>query len=95
VVYGCYNVEFEFAIGSGLENARVDLDLFDTRAIEFFEGCDDASLFAGTGWTVYEEMWEVAALCLWKDVRLEDRSNKVSNWAVLTRARRRSDSSGW
>jgi hypothetical protein len=47
-----------------LENARIDLDLFDTGTIEFLEGCDNASLFAGTGWTVDKEMWEITALCL-------------------------------
>jgi hypothetical protein len=49
-----------------LEDARVDLDLLDTGAVEFFEGRDDTSLLAGTGWAVDKEMWKVTALCLVK-----------------------------
>jgi hypothetical protein len=47
-----------------LEDACVDLDLFDTGTVELFERRDDARLLSCTRRTVYEEMWEVAALCL-------------------------------
>lgn len=64
MIYGGDNVEFELAVRCGLEDTRIDLDLFDTRAIEFFEGCDDARFLACSRRAVYEEMREVAALCL-------------------------------
>jgi hypothetical protein len=54
-----------------LEDTRIDLDLLNSRAIELFEGCDYASLLAGARWTIYEEMWEVTALCLWRNFVLE------------------------
>lgn len=41
-----YDVELEFLVRGCLEDARVDLDLFDSWAIKFFEGCDDASFLA-------------------------------------------------
>jgi hypothetical protein len=47
-----------------LEDACVDLDLFDTGTVELFERRDDARLLSCTRRAVYEEMWEVAALCL-------------------------------
>lgn len=48
MVYGCYDVELELAVRGRLEDARIDLDLLDTGTIEFFKGCDNASLFAST-----------------------------------------------
>jgi hypothetical protein len=47
-----------------LEDTRVDLDLFHTGTVEFFEGCDNASFLSGTRGAIDEEMWEVTALCL-------------------------------
>jgi hypothetical protein len=47
-----------------LEDSRVDFDLLYTWPVEFFQGCDDSSLFPCTGWTVYEKMGEVTALGL-------------------------------
>jgi hypothetical protein len=67
VVYGSDNVEFEFTVRGGLEDACIDLDLFDTGAIEFFECCNNARLLSCAGRAIYEEMWEVAALCLHND----------------------------
>lgn len=71
MVYGGYDVEFELAVRGGLEDARVDLDLFDTGAVELFEGSDNAGLFASARGAIDEEMWEVAALCLRKVVVLD------------------------
>ena len=75
-----------------MEDAGVYFDLFDARAVEFFEGRDDASLLAGAGGSVYEEVREVAALGL-------DEVVLVCVGAVdmegPTRALRRSESSGW
>jgi hypothetical protein len=65
VVYGSDDVEFELAVRRGLEDACVDLDFFDTRAVEFFQRSDDARLLSCTGGSVHEEMWKVAALCLY------------------------------
>lgn len=48
MVYGGDDIEFELAVGGSLEDACVDLDLFDTRTVEFFEGCDDACLLSST-----------------------------------------------
>jgi hypothetical protein len=64
VVDGGDNVEFELAVRRGLEDARVDFDLFDARAVELFERGDDAGLLAGAGGSVDEEVGEVAALGL-------------------------------
>jgi hypothetical protein len=64
VVYGSDDVEFEFAVRGGLEDACVDLDLFDTGTVEFFECCNNARLLSCARRAIYEEMWEVAALCL-------------------------------
>lgn len=36
VVDGSDDVEFELAVRCGLENSRVDLDLFDAGSVEFF-----------------------------------------------------------
>lgn len=47
-----------------MEDACVNFDLLDTRAVELFEGCDDAGFLAGAGGTIDEEMGEVAALSL-------------------------------
>jgi len=38
VVDGRDDVEFEFPVGGGLEDARVDLDLLDAGAVEGAEG---------------------------------------------------------
>jgi hypothetical protein len=70
VVHGGYDIKLELAICSGLEDTRVDFDLFDTGTVEFFEGCDDASLLTGARGTVDEEMWEIAALGLRTIIRL-------------------------
>ena len=64
VVYGGDDVELEFAVRRGLEDARVDLDLLDTGTVHLLERCDDARLFACARRAVYEEMWKVTALCL-------------------------------
>jgi len=64
MVNRCYDIEFEFAVRGRLEDAGVDFDLFDTGAVEFFEGGDDAGFLASTGGPVDEEMGEIAALCL-------------------------------
>ena len=42
------NVEFEFAVARGLEDACVDLYLFNTGAVELLERGDDAGFLAGT-----------------------------------------------
>lgn len=60
-----HDVEFELAVAGRLEDARVDLDFLDAGAVELFEGCDDAGFLAGARGAVDEEVWEVAALCLW------------------------------
>lgn len=31
-----YNIEFEFAVAAGLEDARINLDLFYARAVKLF-----------------------------------------------------------
>jgi hypothetical protein len=64
VINGGYDVELELAIRRSLEDARIDLDLFDAGPIELFESRDDAGLLACTGGAIDKEMWEVAALCL-------------------------------
>ena len=93
MVYGSDDVEFEFAVRGGLEDACVDLDLFDTGAVELFECGDYARLLSCAGRTVYEEMWEVATLRL-HNVALVAAFDGACGW-FLTRARRRSESSGW
>lgn len=47
VVDGRDDIEFDLAIRGGLEDARVDLDLFDTGAVELLQGGDNAGLFSG------------------------------------------------
>lgn len=64
MVDGSDDVEFEFAVAAGLENAGVNFDLFDAGAVELPEGGEDAGFLAGAGGTVDEEVREVAALCL-------------------------------
>lgn len=64
VVDGGDDVEFDFAVGGGLEDARVDFDLFDAGAVELLEGGDDTGLFAGAGRTVDQQVGEVAGLGL-------------------------------
>lgn len=64
MVYGCDDIEFELAVRRRLKDAGVNLDFLDTRSIEFFERCDDASLLACAGGSVYKEMGEITALCL-------------------------------
>lgn len=93
MVYGSDDVEFEFAVRGSLEDARVDLDLFDTGAVKLFECGDYARLLSCAGRTVYEQMWEVAALCL-HNVALVAAIDGACQ-CFLTRARRRSESSGW
>ena len=44
MVDGCHDVELEFAVGGGLEDSRVNLDLFDAGAVELFQRRDNASL---------------------------------------------------
>jgi hypothetical protein len=64
VVYGCDDVEFELAVRGCLEDTGVDLDLLDTRAVEFFERCYDTRLLACTRRSIDQKMREVTALCL-------------------------------
>ncbi len=59
-----HDVEFEFAVGSGLEDAGVDFYLLHAWAVEFFEGCNDAGLLACAGRAVHEQVREVTGLCL-------------------------------
>jgi hypothetical protein len=44
VINRCYDVELEFPVGGGLEDSRIDLDLFDAGTIELFESSDNAGL---------------------------------------------------
>lgn len=46
MVYRGYNVEFEFPVTRGLEDSCVDLDLLNSRAVEFFEGRNNPSFLA-------------------------------------------------
>lgn len=64
VVDGGDNVEFELAVRRGLEDARVDFDLFDAGAVELFEGGDDACFLACSRGAVDEQVGKVTALCL-------------------------------
>lgn len=64
VVHGGDDVEFDFAVGGGLEDARVDLDLFNAGTVELLEGGDDTGLFAGAGRAVDQQVGEVAGLGL-------------------------------
>jgi hypothetical protein len=65
VVDGGDDVEFEFAVAGRLEDARVDLDLLDSGAVQFFERGYDASLLSCSGGSVDKEMREVVALGLY------------------------------
>lgn len=47
VVDGRDDVEFDFAVGGGLEDAGVYFNLFDAGSVELLQGGDDAGLFAG------------------------------------------------
>lgn len=93
MVYGRDDVELELAVCGGLENACIDLNLLDTGSIELFERCDDACLLACARRTVDEEVWKVAALCLYNVALVAFRLLDDFD-GVLTRARRRSESSG-
>jgi len=94
VVDGGNNVEFEFTVRGGLEDTRIDLDLLDTGTVEFFESGNNARFLACTRRAVYEEMWKVPALCLAST--MSDAMCLFGNlFEFLTRARRRSESSGW
>jgi hypothetical protein len=64
VVDGADNVEFELAVGCGLEDSCVDFDLFDAGPIQLFEGRDDPGFLTCTGGAIDEEVREVAALSL-------------------------------
>jgi hypothetical protein len=64
MVYRGYDVKFEFPVGRRLENARVDFYFFDTGAVEFFEGGNDACLLPCPRRSVYEEVGKVSALRL-------------------------------
>lgn len=64
MVYRRNDIELEFAVRGGLEDASVDFDLLDAWAVEFLEGGDYACLLACTGRSIDEKMGEVAALCL-------------------------------
>jgi hypothetical protein len=64
VVYGSDDVEFEFAVRRGLEDARVDFDLLDTRTVELFQRGDYARFLPRAGRAIDEKMWEVTTLCL-------------------------------
>lgn len=58
------DVEFELAIGGGLEDACVDLDLFDGGAKELFEGGDDAGFLAGARGAVDKKVRKITTLGL-------------------------------
>lgn len=47
-----YDVEFYLSVAGCLEDAGIDLDFLDARAVEFLEGGDDAGFLPGTGRTV-------------------------------------------
>ena len=47
------NVELEFPVTRRLEDSGVDLDLFNSGAVQFLECRDNSSLFACTRWPVY------------------------------------------
>lgn len=64
MVDGGDDVEFKFAVGGRLEDARVDFDLLDAGAVEGAEGGDHAGFFAGAGGAVDEEVGEVGGLGL-------------------------------
>lgn len=64
VVNGCDNIEFEFTVRGGLEDASINLDFLDSWAVEFFEGCDYTCLLACTRRAIDKEMGEITALCL-------------------------------
>lgn len=64
MVYRSDNIEFEFAVRRCLEDPRIDLDAFDTGAIEGSECGDYTSLFASARGSVDEKVWEVGTLCL-------------------------------
>lgn len=64
VVHGCDNVELELAVAGGLEDTRVDFDLFYAWSVELLESSYNSGFFAGARGAVDEEMREVAALCL-------------------------------
>ena len=91
MVYGCNDVEFELAVRGCLKDTGVDLYLLDTRAVELFERCNDTRLLACTRRSIDEKMREVTTLCLWF-CELEKAAHAQE---TLTRALRRSDSSGW
>lgn len=67
MVVGGYDVEFEFAVGRGLEDPGVDFYLFDGGAEEGTEGGCYAGFLAGTRGAVDKEVGEVAAVCLGED----------------------------
>jgi hypothetical protein len=48
VVDGGYDVELELPVRGGLEDSRVDLDLFNAWPVQLFERGDNASLFPCT-----------------------------------------------
>lgn len=58
------DIELQFAIGGGLKDARVDLDLLNPRTVELFECCDYPSLLASSRRTVDQEVREISTLCL-------------------------------
>ena len=99
MVNGGNDVELEFAVGCGLEDARIDLDFLDTGAVELFEGCDDTCLLSGTRGTVDEKVREVTALRLREDLECcpsRSKRNKrlrVSQKSERTSDRKRSDKS--
>lgn len=59
MVYGGDNVELQLAVRSRLEDTRIDLDLFDSRAVELFERRNDAGLLSGARRAVDEQVGEV------------------------------------
>lgn len=48
MVNGGNDVEFEFSITCGLEHSCVDLDLLDSRAVQFLQRRDDSGFLART-----------------------------------------------
>ena len=58
------DIEFEFAVGRGLEDSGVDLDLLHSWPIQLLQRRHDPSLFPSPRGTIHEQMWKVSALRL-------------------------------
>jgi hypothetical protein len=64
VVDGGDDVKLELAVGRGLEDTGVDLDLLDAGAVEFLQSGYYPRLLPGAGGSVDEDVRKVAALRL-------------------------------